>query len=120
MTECEMAITTSPAVEQLTRFFTQALKVAGQSFSPDGYHIGITPILSRLLANATFEQRQQEACALECSAGTKFYKDMIEDYEVAFQLMQPFIIKMGVTTQLEYETCIIRCYAKCKQKIFVL
>jgi len=96
LVEGEMAMTTSPAVEQLSRFFTQALSAVGQSFLPDSRLLGITPMLRKLLADSGFTSCQYEAAAMEHSAGTEFHTCLYEDYYVAFHLMQPFLVRAGV------------------------
>ncbi len=50
LTEAEYSLSNSPAFERIGALCTQALKIAGQSFSPDGRHIGITPMLGRSCA----------------------------------------------------------------------
>jgi ubiquinone/menaquinone biosynthesis C-methylase UbiE len=101
LVEGEMVLTTSPAVEQLSAYFTQALRAVGQSFSPDGKHLGITPVLRRLLTEADFHSCRHEAAAIEHSAGTDFHQSLYEDYYVAFHLMQPFLVRAGVATYEE-------------------
>lgn len=98
LVEGEMALTTSPAVEQLSRLFTRALRAVGQSFSPDGAHLGITPVLRRLLGEAGFHSCQHEATAIEHSAGTDFHHSLYEDYYVLFHLVQPFLMRAGMAT----------------------
>jgi ubiquinone/menaquinone biosynthesis C-methylase UbiE len=98
LVEGEMALTSSPAVEQFSAYFTQALRTVGQSFSPDGRHLGITPLLRNLLAEAGFRSCRTEAVAMEHSVGTEFHRSLYEDYYVAFHLMQPFLVRAGVAT----------------------
>jgi len=101
LVEGEMALTSSPAVEQLSGLFTQALYAIGQSFSPDGRHLSITPMLRTLLSDAGFLTCQMEAATMEHSAGTAFHTSLCEDYAAAFQLMQPFLVRAGVATSKE-------------------
>lgn len=101
LVEGEMAITTSLVVEQLSAYFTQSLHAVGQSFSPDGRHLGITPILRNLLAEAGFRSCRTEAAAIEHSARTDFHRSLYEDYYVAFHLMHPFMVRAGVATYEE-------------------
>ena len=98
LVEGEMALTTSPAIEQLSTYFTQALRAVGQSFSPDGRHLGITPMLKTLLTKAGFRSCRTEAVAMKHSTGTEFHHSLYEDYYVAFHLMQPFLVQAGVAT----------------------
>ena len=101
--EAELNLTNSLAFEQLSSFFALALFRAGQSFSPDGRHFGITLMLGQLLADAGFERIQQENYGQDLSAGTEYPKALYEDYKVLFHLAQPFLLKMGVTTAQEFE-----------------
>lgn len=101
LVEGEMAMTTSPAVERLSGYFTQALRIVEQSFSPDGRQLGITPMLRKLLTEAGFHSCRYEAAAVEHSAGTEFHCSLYEDYYVAFHLMQPFLVRAGVASYEE-------------------
>jgi ubiquinone/menaquinone biosynthesis C-methylase UbiE len=101
LVEGEMALTTSPAVEQLSASFTRALRAVGQSFSPDGWHLGVTPVLRKLLAEAGFSSCRIEAVAMEHSAGTEFHRSLYEDYYVVFHLVQLFLVRAGVATYEE-------------------
>lgn len=94
-------LTTSPAIEQLRCLFSRALQIAGYSFSPDGQTAGITPVLRRLLREAGYQNIQRKAHAIDYSYGTDAYEDFILNFQIAFQLMQPFLITCGVTTQEE-------------------
>ncbi|MBX5457537.1 MAG: methyltransferase domain-containing protein [Thermogemmatispora sp.] len=102
-TETEQPLTTSPAFEHFCALGTQALKRAGQSFSPDGRHIGITPVLPRLLRQAGFERVRLRASAIEWSIGTEGHYPVFKDYLVAMELVQPFLLKTGVAAKEELE-----------------
>ena len=101
LVEGEMAMTTSPAVERLSTLFTQALRAVGQSFSPDGRQLGMTPMLRRLLTEAGFTSCRAEAAAMEHSVGTEFHISLYEDYYVVFHLIQPFLVRAGVASYEE-------------------
>jgi hypothetical protein len=75
------------------------LKTAGQSFSPDGRHAGITPMLGRLLHNAGCVNIQKKAHVLDCSAGAEMHTSTYENYLIGFKLMQPFLVRMSGATQ---------------------
>ncbi len=96
--ECEAPITNQPAVEEMTGLFTQAARRAGQSFSPDGRTIGITPMLGRLLKDAGLQDLHSQASAIDFSAGTPLHQDFLENQRISFHLMQPFLVQMGVTS----------------------
>jgi len=102
--EGEMPLTTSTAFEHIGRMIAQALKAVGQSFSPDGGHLGITPVLSRLVRDAGFLEIQQTVQGLDMSAGTDLHKDFFyPNFVSAFKLDQPFLIQTGITTQEEID-----------------
>ncbi|HEU5228447.1 MAG TPA: class I SAM-dependent methyltransferase [Ktedonobacteraceae bacterium] len=104
LTEGELPITTSLAFERISRMFAQALKAVGQSFSADGGHLGITPVLARLVREAGFREIQQLFPGFDMSAGTDLHKDFFyPNFVSAFKLDQPFLIQAGVTKQEEID-----------------
>jgi ubiquinone/menaquinone biosynthesis C-methylase UbiE len=99
--ECEFGLTNSPANESISRFLMQALKRAGLGFSPDGRQIGITPMLGRFLRDSSCQNSHMHVYGLDCSYGTPMYAHIVQDLLVGWKLAQPFLLKMGVTTQQE-------------------
>jgi ubiquinone/menaquinone biosynthesis C-methylase UbiE len=73
LTETEGPLTSSVATERYLHLIWRALQQAGQSFSPDGRHIGITPVLPRLVRQAGFMDVHLRASAIEWSMGTEAY-----------------------------------------------
>jgi ubiquinone/menaquinone biosynthesis C-methylase UbiE len=102
LTESEGPLTNSPAFEQISALGTQALKRAGQSFSPDGRHIGITPVLPRLVRQAGFQQVRLRASVIEWSMGTEGHYPVFKDFLVLLELVRPFIVKMGLASEEEF------------------
>jgi precorrin-6B methylase 2 len=103
LTECEMCITNSLAFETLNGMSTSALQLAGQSFSPDGRHLGITPMLGRFLRDGGCINIQKKAHVIDFSAGTDAHSTQYQNTMVFFKLLQPFLIKMGIATQEKVE-----------------
>ena len=103
LSECEMPITNSPAFEKMNSLVFSAIEVSQQSFSPGRRNIGTTSVLGRLLRNAGYQHVQQKAYAVDFSAGTEAHISTSQDWMVVFKLMQPFLIKMGATTQEEVD-----------------
>lgn len=101
-------ITNSPAIEKLCGMFSHALQLAGHSFSPDGRTAGITPMLSRLLRDAGYQHMQKTAHVIDYSTGEHAHGDFYQNFMTAFKLMQPFLIKTGVTTQEEVDALYYR------------
>ncbi|MBE3568328.1 MAG: methyltransferase domain-containing protein [Thermogemmatispora sp.] len=103
LTESEFPLTSSPATERYFALIAAALKRAGQSFSPDGRHVGITPVLPRLLRQAGFQDVHLRAGAVEWSSEAPMHYAFFKDLFVLFQLIQPFLLKTGVISREELE-----------------
>ena len=103
LTEWELTLTSSPAFERLNALAAHAMQLAGQTFASDGRHIGITPVLGRLLRGGGYARAQHRAYAIEFSAGTEAHEGFYQNYRVAFRLLQPFLLKMQLATQEEAE-----------------
>jgi ubiquinone/menaquinone biosynthesis C-methylase UbiE len=101
LTETEPALTTSPAFETLMSLGSLALKRAGQSFSPDGRHVGITPMLPRLLRQAGFRNVRLRSSTIEWSIGTPAHYSVFKDCMVFLDLLRPFMVRAGVASEEE-------------------
>jgi SAM-dependent methyltransferase len=103
LTESEWAITNSPAHEQLYGMFYRAMKLAGQSFSPDGRIYDITPMLGGFLRKVGCINIQHKAHAIDFSVDTEDYEGFRRDWMVFNKLIQPFLVNIGITTQEEVD-----------------
>ncbi|GAC1345735.1 MAG: hypothetical protein NVSMB27_08290 [Ktedonobacteraceae bacterium] len=103
VTESEWNITNAPASEKIMGMTARAVYLAGQTFSPDGRQVGITPVLGRLLRDAGFQNIQKMAHVLDFSFGAEAHEGWCQNCMVIHKLIQPFLIKMGVTTQEEID-----------------
>lgn len=95
LTECETGISNGPFSEQLNRLLLQAMRQAGMIFSPDARQVGITAMLSGLLRDAGFTDVQQQAEAIDFSAGAPAHDAFCENIMIGAKLAQPFLLKMG-------------------------
>ncbi len=102
LTECESDITTSAATQRLTGMVTRALHLAGRSFSPDGRHFGIIPMLGHFLREAGCQSIQQRAYALDWSAGMEANASTRFDLQFLLKLLEPFLVKMQLITEEEF------------------
>jgi ubiquinone/menaquinone biosynthesis C-methylase UbiE len=118
LTEGELPLTTSPTFERCGALFTEALKRVGQSFSPDGRHIGLTPVLPRLLRQAGFVDLQLRASVIEWSMGTEHHYPVFKDYLAGMELGQPFLVKAGVVTREELKGLVQQAVAEMQQEDF--
>jgi len=102
LTEFEATISNSPSAEKLFALSTRAMQTTGQAFSP-GNNIGTTAMLGPLLRNAGYEQVQHQAYALDSSTGTEAHLSQFQNAMTFFKLLQPFLIKLGITTTEEVD-----------------
>lgn len=103
LTENEWSITNSLVFEKMGEMLTRASTVTGRSFSPDGRHIGITPMLGRFLRDAGFVDIQKKAHVLEFSAGTEDYGDTYQDLMAGLKLLEPYLVLAKMTTAEEFD-----------------
>ncbi len=104
LTESEWTcLSTSLALEEQMRMLSRALKKAGQSFSPSGNLLGITPMLRSLLRDAGCSNIQHKAHAIDYSFGEEVHQAFCKDFALAFRLMQPFLLSSGVAMQGELD-----------------
>lgn len=99
LTEAEWTLSNLPAIEQFGSLFSSALWKAGQSFSPDGLHLGIQPVMPRLLRRAGFDHIERRAHSIDFSYGTDGHESLYQDLKIGFKLMQPFLTKFEVASQ---------------------
>jgi ubiquinone/menaquinone biosynthesis C-methylase UbiE len=104
LTELELPVTTSPALNELWDIGARAFYKSGRSFSVDGRHIGITPVLKRLLRDAGFQDVKHQGYVLDISAGTADFEGFWRNFVYVMQLVKPFLLKAeGLTTEQEYD-----------------
>lgn len=103
LTEGEWSITNTPAMAKFNGMMMKAIQMAGLSFSPDGRHLGILPVISHFLKSEGFQNIEQKAYVVDYSAGTEANPIVYNDAKVFGQLIQPFIVNMGLATQDEIE-----------------
>jgi ubiquinone/menaquinone biosynthesis C-methylase UbiE len=97
----EPGTTNSPAFAEWAALTFRATRMAGLMSSPDGHNFGMTTMLSRLLHDVGCQDIDRKAHAIDFSVWTGAHGLMYQNCVVAFKLVQPFIVKMGVMTQEE-------------------
>lgn len=93
ITDMEWGFSNKAAFERYIALFHAALQKAGQSFSPNGLHLGLLPVLRRLMQDAGFEQIEKKANVIDISSGTEAHEGYFRDLFSAFHLLEPFIVK---------------------------
>lgn len=103
LTEGEWSITNTPAQAKFNGLLMKAVQMAGLSFSPDGRHLGVVPVITHFLKIAGFQNIGQKAYVVDYSAGTEANQIVYNDAKIFGQLIQPFIVNMKLATQDEIE-----------------
>ena len=104
LTDCEWFVSTSPVCEQYFNLCLQAVRLAGNKFSPDGRHLATTPMLGRFLRDVGCRNVQHKAFAVDCSADADGHQIFYEDMMVFLKLLQPLLVQTKVADQEEVET----------------
>lgn len=92
LTEGEWALSSSPAYQKYTRYLSQALKLAGYSFSADGFELAITPVLGSLLRETGFQVTDYFSYCTELSYGAKEHYNWFANCRSLFLQSQPFLL----------------------------
>ncbi|GCE49729.1 methyltransferase family protein [Thermosporothrix hazakensis] len=116
--ESELGVTTAPAMTRYTGLFAEALRRTGKCFSPEGISIGITAVQHRLLAEAGFTRIQAQAHALNGSKGMPAHDAIMDDWRTGFKLLQPLIIRCGLSTQEELDVLYARMLDEAEEDTF--
>jgi ubiquinone/menaquinone biosynthesis C-methylase UbiE len=95
--------TTSPAFAEIKQLLARAFYQAGRSFEPDGPFFGVTARLRTFLREAGLQDIHEQEHHLDFSAGAPAYASNYNNYRIGYKLLQPFLVKAGVTTSHAYE-----------------
>jgi ubiquinone/menaquinone biosynthesis C-methylase UbiE len=95
--------TTSLSLARYNLLVTQAMRHHGQCFAPFGEQYGIAAVHQHLFHQAGFQQVQQEAFIIDYSAARVAHLPMVENFQTFLKLMQPLLIRSGLTTQEDIE-----------------
>jgi len=103
LTEAEWVFSNGSASERFANLLTHAMWLDGKSFAPDGKRFGATLMISQFLRDAGLINVRRQAYALEYSYGTEAHETWYQDAMAWCQLLLPFLLRMGVTTQEEFD-----------------
>jgi ubiquinone/menaquinone biosynthesis C-methylase UbiE len=118
LTEWELPLTNSPAYEQISRLFARTLYGIGRSFSPDGYHVGIIPMLGSFLRTLGCENVQSKAHTFDFSFGTTNYDDAYQNAKLIYIQAKPMMIQGGLIGEEEYDILYNQMLAEIRQPDF--
>ena len=103
LTEIEFGITNSPATEKLTSLFLKALSMTGRSFSPDGRHLGITPMLRSFMRETGFEYMRSVPHLLDASFSSENHGAQAQNNALANRGLQPFLVNLHMINNEDFE-----------------
>ncbi len=103
LSEYEIVVSSSPALQRLHGLLCQALAQAGRGFSVDGHSLGIVHRLGLLLREAGFGQIQQRPFVLDTSASTPHSHQARRLTELTYELLKPALLKWGVVDEPTFE-----------------
>lgn len=103
LTEAELPLTNGIACERFSTLCARAMHLAGYGFSPDGEHLGVAPTLGPFLRQAGFQRIQHSSHVLEYSVGADEHGSMLSNLKVLLETIRPFLLKMEVISQGEFE-----------------
>jgi hypothetical protein len=101
LTEVEWATTNSSVAQHLTHKATQAFCKAGLGWSLDGHTLGVAHALPALLRASGGCDVQHDVHLLNFSYGQPSYTAMVRNLWTVYQLMQPFMTRMGYGSRTE-------------------
>ncbi|GCE45810.1 ubiquinone/menaquinone biosynthesis C-methylase UbiE [Thermosporothrix hazakensis] len=118
--ECEMlgGITTSPSLTRYNSLFIQAMRKAGHCFTETGDFAGVTAVQGRLLQEAGFVNIEQRGHVMNYSAGMPAHTSAFENAATVMKLLQPLIVRSGISTQEELDMLYARATAEMQQENF--
>lgn len=118
LTEWEIPLTNSPAYEQISRLFATSMHRLGRSFSPDGYHIGMFPMLGPFLRTAGCEDVQSKAHVFDFSYGTDNYADAYQNAKLIYIQAKPMMTQGDLISSEDYDVLYNHMLADIRQPEF--
>ena len=111
-------LTNSLAFEKYHLFCSQALYRMGYGFSPDGYTLGITPMLGQLLQDAGYKAVQMKPYVLDFSYDSPFNKDYRQNINAIFKQIQALFKDKNIELQPEIEEYYDKSLKEMRRDVF--
>jgi ubiquinone/menaquinone biosynthesis C-methylase UbiE len=103
ITEGEFGLSNGAATEKLASLSASTMQRMGNSFSPDGRHTGITPMLWLFLRDVGFQDIQKKAYVIEYLGDRDAEGDLYHNLLALYNLLKFPFIKSGVVSQEEFD-----------------
>ena len=96
-------VTNSAAFQMLRVLMIRGTMRTRLTLIPDERWFGAAVILSRYLRDAGCVNIQERPSIMDVSAGSPYYQPMTQQWVISFELVEPFLIGIGVTTKPELD-----------------
>jgi ubiquinone/menaquinone biosynthesis C-methylase UbiE len=103
LTEAEMPVCPTPAMNQIVRMMSYALHEKGHTFDSGKNTLGITAVMGNMMRRAGYQNVRLFSYALEYYPGNELYDSFFENFRTAYKLSQSFIIYTGAATPAEVD-----------------
>ncbi|MBV9019185.1 MAG: class I SAM-dependent methyltransferase [Chloroflexi bacterium] len=116
--ECEFPTTNCRPCEQLVSYILHALEICGRCYTPGCNALGITAYMSQWLRRAGCRLVQNQACALDISAGMPAHHAFVQQTRVLSQQLRPLIIGAGVVSCEVYDAVTVQALEEMRRANF--
>jgi ubiquinone/menaquinone biosynthesis C-methylase UbiE len=108
----------SEAFERYQAYILQGVAKAGLSQHPLGTHWGAAAMLKVHLRAAGYQNVRIASHILDYSAGTQANGSIYKNFSISHKLIQPFLLRMGISTQKELDELYEQCFADMQEENF--
>ncbi|GER89592.1 hypothetical protein KDW_37540 [Dictyobacter vulcani] len=103
MTEMEIGISNSAAIERLNSYIYQSMYKQKRNFSVDGRSIGIVNMLGKLLQQVGCINIGTHAFTMDSSFGAELHYSAIKDMELLYPLIKPYLVRSDVVDEFTFD-----------------
>ncbi len=119
LSEYEVSISNSMALQQTLSCLYRALADQGRTFSVDRRSVGICHQLRKLLNDAGYTEVASKSFHLDHSYGAPQYLVGCRDVEMALALVKPYLLKAGIIEEAEYDALLYQMQIDMRDEHFV-
>lgn len=118
ITEFEWGVSNKPNFDETSHKVYQAMSRMGYSFSATGLHYGVITVIPSLMRKAGLQGVSKFAHVIEYSVGTEEYESFYVDCTIGLPLIEPLLLKAGVTTSEEWRDLYLKALAEMSDEDF--
>lgn len=118
ITEFEWGVSNKPNFDETSHKVYQAMSRMGYSFSATGLHYGLITVIPSLMRKAGVQGVSKFAHVIEYSVGTEEYESFYVDCTIGLPLIEPLLLKAGVTTSEEWRDLYLKALAEMSDEDF--